>query len=78
MGLKSFIDRAFNPEKWLRLGLIWGLSTVALIELIERVRGEPFELGGLGIRLVIFVMIGAPIFGLSIRWATRRKASYAR
>jgi hypothetical protein len=78
MKFNQFRNNFFNPEKWIVTGLTWAVLTLLLVTLIGLVQGEPFELRMFLIQTVMFMLIGAPIFGLLFRSISRRSQKNAR
>jgi hypothetical protein len=78
MTLDQFRTRFFNPEKWIVTGLSWAGLTLLFLLAIGLLKGEPFELRMLLIQAVLFIFLGAPMFGLLFRFISRRSQKNAR
>jgi hypothetical protein len=74
----QFRNSFFNPEKWIVSGLTWAVLTLLFVTLIGLVQGEPFELRMFLVQALMFMLIGAPIFGLLFRSISRRSQKNAR
>ena len=77
MSLSNFRSKYFNPEKWIVTGITWALLTVLLLLIYDLV-----TIGTIGrnfwVAAAIFLILGAPFFGLLFRYAMRRGNDNAR
>lgn len=76
MSVASIRARLFNPERWLVTGLVWAALTLLLMAGYHLVTAGRVP-NHFAIAIAVFLLVGAPMFGLLFRSVMRRAGADA-